>query len=55
MNKVYKVTSKNAHNSCYVAAKNYDEAVAKLVAQNDFNFLYGGGFTIEKTNETFVW
>ena len=56
MNKVYKVTAKiDKSNSCYVAAKNYADAVTKLVAQDSFNFLYGSGFSIEETNETFVW
>lgn len=55
MNKVYKVTAKNKQNSCYVAGKNYADAVAKLVQHDNFNFLYAGGFSIEETNETFVW
>lgn len=54
--KVFKVTSKSDKTiTCYVAAQDYAKAVAKLSSEKSFNFLYGSGFTIEETNEKFIW
>jgi len=53
---IYKVTAKvDKSNTCNVAAKDYAEAVSKLIKSPSFEFLYGGGFTIEETNETFIY
>ena len=53
--KVFKVTQKGDSKShCFVAALDYAQAVAKLVNQSNFEFMYGSGFTIEVTNETFI-
>lgn len=54
--KVFEVTAKSDKTiTCYVAAQDYAKAVAKLSNEKSFNFLYGSGFTIEETNETFIW
>lgn len=53
--KVFKVTQKGDLKShCFVAALDYPQAVEKLVNQPNFDFMYGSGFTIEVTDETFI-